>query len=65
MKIRKITGPFDIKVELHKCLCGEEELILKMKVLLNEVITAVNISEEWKTIRTVLLERSQSRKQMN
>ena len=57
MKTGKASGPDEVKVELYKCLCEDDDLVLMLKELLNEVLTTGIIPEEWKTSRTVLIEK--------
>ena len=57
MKVGKAAGPDGVKIELYKCLCEDESIINNLKDLFNQVLVTGVIPEEWKTSKTVLIEK--------
>ena len=57
MKVGKAAGPDGVKIDLYKCLCEDESIINNLKDLFNQVLVTGVIPEEWKTSKTVLIEK--------
>ena len=57
MKKNKAPGPDTLRIEIYKALIEEEEIISMMCILMNKVLETGQVPANWKTSKTVLLEK--------
>ena len=57
MKKNKAPGPDTLRIEIYKALIEEEDIISMMCILMNKVLETGQVPANWKTSKTVLLEK--------